>query len=185
LNDSTNGFSHGDPGSMNATPVRLNRHQSRSALEVISALRMGAALPNEPVEHVNDLVGVDPTLGLHRERLAGELVDHVEQLHRPPVLRDVELEVQRPDVIRALGTQPVTRHGRLADTLAFAALGRHPQALLAPQPLRPLAIHRPALIEQMLMRAAIPPPRPPAGEPPQLRSQRRILRRDERLRSLR
>jgi hypothetical protein len=33
---STNGFSHGLPGSMNAAPVRLNRYQYRKALEVIS-----------------------------------------------------------------------------------------------------------------------------------------------------
>jgi hypothetical protein len=36
LNDSTNGFFHGEPGRMNAAPVRLKRHQSRSAWEVIS-----------------------------------------------------------------------------------------------------------------------------------------------------
>jgi len=37
----------------------------------------------------------------------------------------------------------------------------------------------------MLMRLAIPPPRTLAGEPPQLRPQRRILRRHERLVALR
>ncbi len=35
------------------------------------------------------------------------------------------------------------------------------------------------------MRLAVPPPRPLAGEPPQLRPQRRILRRHERLVALR
>lgn len=36
FNDSTNGFSHSAPGSINAAPVRLNPHQSLIAIEVIS-----------------------------------------------------------------------------------------------------------------------------------------------------
>jgi hypothetical protein len=128
---------------------------------------------------------VDPPLGLHRERLAGELVDDVEQLHRPAVLGHVGLEVERPHVIGPLGPQPIARYGRLPDTLALATLLRNPKSLLAPQPLCALAVQPPAPIEQILVRPAVPPPRPLAGEPPQLRTQRRVLRRDERLVTLR
>ena len=42
----------------------------------------------------------------------------------------------------------------------FAAFARHTEPFLTPQPLDPLAIDRPAFIEQMLMRLAVSPPRP-------------------------
>jgi hypothetical protein len=32
---------------------------------------VGASLANDPVEHVDHAIGVDPALGLHRERFAG------------------------------------------------------------------------------------------------------------------
>ena len=115
------------------------------------------------------------------KRLAGELVHDVEQLQDPAVVGHVELEVKRPHVIWALGPQPVARHRRFPAALAFAALGRHPQPFLAPQPLGALAVDRPALLEQMLMRLAIPPARPLARERPQLRSQRRVVLGHQRL----
>ncbi len=49
---------------------------------------------HDPVEHVDDLVSVDAALGLHRQRLAGELVNDIEQLHRAAVVGHVELEVE-------------------------------------------------------------------------------------------
>jgi hypothetical protein len=38
---------------------------------------VAATLADDPVEDVDDLVAVDATLGLHRERFAGELVNDV------------------------------------------------------------------------------------------------------------
>ena len=76
---------------------------------------------------------------------AGVLIDDVEQLQDPPVGGLVELVVQRPHMIGVLGRQPVGRAGRGAEPLAFAPLGRHAQAFLAPQPLDGLAVHAPAL----------------------------------------
>jgi hypothetical protein len=71
---STNGFSHGLPGSMNAAPVRENLHQPLSALEVISGTVVAAnelwpatLLSDDPLKHVNHAVAVDPPLGLHRQ----------------------------------------------------------------------------------------------------------------------
>jgi hypothetical protein len=78
-------------------------------------------------------------------------------------------------VIRPLGPEPITGHSRFPTSLAFAALGRHPEPFLTPQPLTALAVDIPALIEQVLMRAAIPPPRPTARKRDQLRSQRRVI----------
>ena len=63
-------------------------------------------------------VAVDPSLGLHRQRFTGQLVDDIQQLDRPAVLGDVELEVKRPHVIGPLCPQPVPWHG------AIPALGR-------------------------------------------------------------
>jgi hypothetical protein len=78
-------------------------------------------------------------------------------------------------VIRVLGPQPLGWHGRIAQPLAFAAPLGHSQALLAPQPLRTLAVDPPSLLEQQLVRAAVAPPRPLAGDLPQLSPQRLII----------
>jgi hypothetical protein len=150
---STYGFCHGALGSIYALPALENRHQS--------------------------LVGVDASVTLDRECLAGELVDDVQQLQDPPVGGLIKLEVQRPHVIGVLGAQPLGPDGRGPEPLALASPLRHPQALLVPQPLRALAVQRPALIQQPLMRTAIPPPRTIARDLPQLRAQRRIVASDQ------
>jgi hypothetical protein len=154
FNDSTYGFCHGDPGSMYAVPVWEKRHQSRSAFAVSSGplsqrMNSGArpAERDQVLECDDGGVGVDAPFALHRKRLAGELVNDVQQLHDPPVGGLVELEVKRPHLIRAHGAKPARRHRRLAQALALAAALRDPQALLAPQPLRALAIQRPAVLE--------------------------------------
>jgi hypothetical protein len=78
-------------------------------------------------------------------------------------------------MVRTLRTEPIARNRRDPAPLAFTPLLRDPQALLAPQPLGAFAVDRPALIEQMLMRLPVPPPRPLARERPQLRPQRRVV----------
>jgi hypothetical protein len=65
----------------------------------------------------------------------------VQDLDHPPGGGDVELVVERPHVIGPLSEEPASRRGRDTETLAFAALRRHPQALLPPQPLDLLAVH--------------------------------------------
>ncbi len=85
------------------------------------------------------------------------------------------LEVKRPHVIGALRTQPLCRHGRLPEPAALAPTLRHPQPLLAPQPLHPLAVDLPALLAQAMVRAAVPPPRSLCRDLPQLRPQRPIV----------
>jgi hypothetical protein len=59
--------------------------------------------------------------------------------------------------------------------LALAAVLRHPQALLAPQPLRALAIELPALLKQQLMRAPVPPARAVARDLPERRPHPSII----------
>ena len=53
---------------------------------------MDAPLPDDHREHVDHAVAVDPSLGLHRQCFAGELVNDVEQLHRATVVGHVELK---------------------------------------------------------------------------------------------
>jgi hypothetical protein len=48
----------------------------------------------------------------HRERFAGVLIDHVGQLQPAPISRLVELEIDRPDLVRPLGPQPLRGAGR-------------------------------------------------------------------------
>ena len=115
-NDSTNGFCQGEPGSMKLRPAPPKRHQSRSGVRghlgaVVHPheLRAGAALADDLVEHADGVVGVDRAGDPDRQGLAGVLVDDVEQLQRAAVGRGVELEVQRPDVVRPLRPQPLRR----------------------------------------------------------------------------
>ena len=84
-------------------------------------------------------------------------------------------KVKRPHVIGPLRPQPVPWHGGIPAPVAFASLRRHPQPLLPPQPLGPLAVDLPALLQQALMRLTVSPPRPLTRERPQLSSQRRVI----------
>jgi hypothetical protein len=156
-------------------PAWLKRHQSCRALAgelraVVTAdePRRGASFGNQALQHGHGGVGVDPAVDLDGEGFAGVLVHDVEQLEDPPVEGLVELVVQRPHMIRVLGRQPVRRDGRAAKSLAFAPLGRHAEAFLAPQALDGLAVHGPALLAQHGVGAAIAPPGMDAAELPQL-----------------
>ena len=154
--DSTNGFCHGEPGSMNAVAGLGALRTSRCSACAVSSgplsQRRCSGAPrsrDEALERRDDRVGVDAALDQHHQRLARELVDDVEQLQRPPVGGLVELEVERPHLVGALGAQPLGRHRRRRRAAGACACAlRHPQALLAPQPLHPLAVDLPALLAQ-------------------------------------
>ena len=109
---------------------------------------------------------VDPAMALDRQRLASELIHHVQQLQVVPVRSLIELKIDRPHVIRPLRPKPLGWHGRGPEALAFAPLSRDAQALLAPHPAGPLDVQRPAVVEQQPMRAPIPPTRPLPRDPP-------------------
>ena len=78
-------------------------------------------------------------------------------------------------MIRPLGSQPLSRDGRLPEPPAFALALRDSQPLLAPQALHPLAVHLPAQLAQPMVRATVPPPRPLLGELPQLGAQHGVI----------
>jgi hypothetical protein len=113
----------------------------------------------------------------HHQRLTGELVDDVAQLQRAAVGGLVELEVKRPHLPGALGPQPPGRclGRRVSEPAALALALRHPEPLLAPQTLHPLAVHRPAVLAQLVMRTAVSPTRMIDRELPQRRPQRLIV----------
>jgi hypothetical protein len=73
-----------------------------------------AAQGGEPVKDGDGLVCVDGSRDVHRERLASELVDDVEQLDDAAVGGLIELEVDGPDVVGPLRAQPIGRHRRFA-----------------------------------------------------------------------
>lgn len=127
---------------MKLVPVPVKRHQSRSA----------AAVSSGPLPH-------RPPGDLDRERLPGVLVDDVEQLEDAAVGGLLELEVQRPYLVRPLGGLPLRGHRRVAEALPFAPAGRHPQPFLPPQPGYPLGVDVPAFGAQQ----RVGPPMPPAG----------------------
>jgi hypothetical protein len=69
------------------------------------------------------VVCIDPALALNSQRLAGELVDDVQQLEVVAISGLIPLEVQRPHMIRRLGPQPVSRHRGLCPRSRFSPQG--------------------------------------------------------------
>ena len=167
-----------------ATPVAQRVGGQLGAVVAANEHRR-AALGDEALQRNDGLVAVDAAVALDRQRLAGELIDDVQQLEDPAVGGLVKLEVQRPYVVGCLGAQPIGRDRRGPQPLALAASLRHPQALFAPQPLRALAVEHPALLEQQLVRAPIPPPRPVAGDLAQRGAQPGVVAGDQRRAALR
>jgi transcription elongation GreA/GreB family factor len=60
-----------------------------------------ATLASQPLKPRDGQVSVDAPLAENIKRLAGELVDDVQELQDPPVGGLIELEVKRPHVTRA------------------------------------------------------------------------------------
>ena len=87
---------------------------------------MATALADDLVQAGDRRVGVDAVVDVVGEGLAGELVDHVQDLDHSPGGGDVELVVQRPHVVGMAGAKPVRRHGGGAQPLALAAPDRYP-----------------------------------------------------------
>jgi hypothetical protein len=100
-----------------------------------------APLADDLVEAGDGGVRVDGVANEVGEGLAGELVDDVQDLDGPPGGGDVELVVERPDMVRPLRSEPLARRRRGAEPLALTALRRHPEALFSPQALGLLAVH--------------------------------------------
>ncbi|HEV2122115.1 MAG TPA: hypothetical protein VGW38_04980 [Chloroflexota bacterium] len=81
----------------------------------------------------------------------------MEDLDHPAGGGDVELEVQRPDLVRGGGGQSVGGRGRGADPGPLAALWRYSQPLFPPQALDLLAVEAVALPHQHRMGPAVAP----------------------------
>src|SRR5512133_1360337 len=155
-----------DPTGSISTPLSMNIAADEP--------RWPTAVGHQLVENTDGGVGVDPAVDLDRQGFSGVFVHDVEQLQPPAVLGLVELVVQRPHVIGVLGGQPVGRAGGAAQSLAFAAPGRHPQAFLAPEPLDGLAVHPPALLHQLGVSPPVAPARVVAAELAELLAQRSV-----------
>ena len=79
----------------------------------------------------DDVVTGHGWLGLDGQGVLGELIGNVQVLQGPTVRGLVVGEVQRPDVVRVVGDQPVVGDGRGSDSGSLAFLDPHPQALLS------------------------------------------------------
>jgi hypothetical protein len=98
-------------------------------------------------------------------------VDDVEQLQDPAVCGLVELEVEAPDVVGALGPEPMRGAGRGSQTLALSLALRDLEAPLPPQALDLLAVGAPALVSEHRMGLAIAPALVFAAEAVEARSE--------------
>jgi hypothetical protein len=128
---------------------------------------------DETLDHRDDLIGVAGAPDAHGERFAGVFVDDVQQFDPPVVGGLVELEVQRPHLVRPLGAQQLTTTA-WAGSLP-AARRRPAQPLVSPQPSGALTGHRPTLPAHDRVRGLPPPPRMPPRDLPQPATQLLLL----------
>ena len=114
LKDSAYPFCQGEPGSMNAVSIPERRHQSRIACAVNSVpLSILVLAGQRPVSTITDsnTATVERSSRAGSERLAGELVDHVEGPHLTAIGGDVVLEVEGPHLTGPGGLEPVATLG--------------------------------------------------------------------------
>ena len=140
---------------------------------VVAADELGrtATVDDRLLERGHGVVGVDEVVHDDGEGLAGVLVDDVEQLYGTAVHGLVELEVERPDMVRSGRGAPLGRDRRLTQTTALPTLRRHAQALLAPQTVDLLDVARMPGPGRLHVRTPVAPARTLAGELPQPRAQ--------------
>jgi hypothetical protein len=77
---------------------------------------------HQPGQDLDQVIGGAGAAHPHGQGFAGVLVDEVGQLHPPPISGLIELEVDRPDLVGALGPQPLGLLG--GDPAAVAGPGR-------------------------------------------------------------
>ena len=88
-----------------ATPVSEGVRGQLGVVVHADEPQWSAARRNDPLELGDDAVGVDSPLDLDRERLPSVLVDDVQQLEDAAILGRVELEVERPHLVRPTGAR--------------------------------------------------------------------------------
>jgi hypothetical protein len=128
-----------------ATPVAERLADELGA--VVAANQRGSATAplNDQLERADGVVGTHPPCSRRRECFACVLVGDGEDLERPAVSGAVADKIDRPYLI-GTSCDEVAAHPRPAPT--FLRLRRQPKPFVAPQPLHPLAIARPALAAQ-------------------------------------
>ena len=88
------------------------------------------------------------TPNLDRQALAGELVDHRQELQGPAFAGPLEHEVVRPHVVAIRRSEPETGPVIEPQPTALGMSGGHLQPLPLPDPLHSLVIHSPAVSRQ-------------------------------------
>ena len=99
------GLDVGGVGAPDAAPVPQRGRDELGAV-VHTQVRWSPSLVHELLDGGDDAVGADAARGVDGEGLSGELVDNVEKLDAAQIGGLVELEVQGPHVVGALGAQP-------------------------------------------------------------------------------
>ena len=105
LKDSTYAFCQGDPGSMKLMFEGLNRHQSATALLVISVplsirTNSGAMNVDESIQDCDNVIPAHGSFHSNGEYFFAELIGDVQVLQDPAITGLIELEIQRLHAIR-------------------------------------------------------------------------------------
>ena len=115
---------------------------------------MGTAVSGQPLKFGDQVLAGDRTHDQPAEAFAGVLIDDGDELDRPTVGGDVELEVRGPHAVERIGGHSV-RRGR--GSVAFTPpLLRYPQALVTPKTLDLLVIDVPTLTAGIVKGGAEP-----------------------------
>jgi hypothetical protein len=134
-----------------------------------------AAQDEQVREQVDDVGRVQLPAHPDRQALAGVFIDDVEHAVLPSVAGAVLDEVVGPDMVRVLRPQPQARAIMEPEPALLGLLPRDLQPLPSPDPLDPLAVHRPARLPQQGGDPAVAVAAVPGGERDDVGGQRRLV----------
>ena len=103
---------------------------------------------HQPGQHPQNVPRALLTGHLDRQALAGELVDHRQELQGPAFAGPLEHEVVRPNVVAIRRSEPDTGPVIEPQPTALGMSDGHLQPLPSPDPLHSLVIHSPAISRQ-------------------------------------
>ena len=146
----------------------------RSTLRIFQDRRQAYELeiaghPGDFVKSSRDRIGVDGTMNLGRERLSRELVNDVQDLHRPAVSCLIELKICCPDHIRCDRTHCTGLRPNVTEWSLVLPVG-NTQTLFSPQAVNLLVIDQEPFSSRHRRRTSPSPPWAFCREAPKPRS---------------
>ena len=124
----------GRPASVGAGPSEPFLQRCSDELwTVVRTNKLGLALLHQqPVQHIQNIVGVHLRAHRHAKRFTGVLVQHCKHLVRPSITQLVMHTVDRPDVVGMCGPQADDRASLVIEPPSLLVATRQLQSFFAP-----------------------------------------------------